>query len=150
MPIFSKKNSTWQMEWLVAVVTLGVFCNQKKHEVLISVDKIEKKPIAFCAVIVEKARQIIKNLGGFLTTSLSRMEYLFRIFSSYGQLLKRPKPCTLKPRLTLGARSRKYWSLYGPKAIILKKSYLLASSSHLQISLFFLILSIDVFISYVN
>ena len=67
------------MEWLVAVVTLGVFCNQKKHEVLISVDKIEKKPIAFCAVIVEKARQIIKNLGGFLTTLLSRMEYLFRI-----------------------------------------------------------------------
>ena len=55
------------MEWPVPIVTLRIFCDKKKHEVLTK--------MKFYKVIVEKTRQIIKNLGGFLITLLTRMEY---------------------------------------------------------------------------
>ena len=55
------------MEWPVPIVTLRIFYDKKKHEVLTK--------MKFSKVIVEKTRQIIKNLGGFLITLLTRMEY---------------------------------------------------------------------------
>ena len=62
---------------------------------------MKKKHIEFYTGIVEKARQIIKNVEGFLITLLTRMEYFYWNFLEPWQLLTRAKSCTVNPHLTL-------------------------------------------------